>query len=368
MKKIIISLLLLIFIGGCFNYNELNNYAIAQAIAIDYDHQYNVSLLISNAKSTDSKTSKNTVYSAKGKTIYEALQNLELISPNKIYLGHLSVAVISDKVAKKGLYASLSPLLTNNHSNKDFYIILAKDTKASKILKLPKPITEFPSQYIADNIKSTNKSQGKVSSITFNKLINQLISNNNPSINGFIIKDKYLQVDTLGYFKKDKLIGWASEEESNGINLINNHTNELYINLKCNDGNIGINTDNIQTKLHIDKKANTKIIVKGEATINEVSCSMDINNKKVIKKLHKRINNHITNYINQAINLSQNNQTDLFGIGKKYYQNYPKRYQHIDNWNKYFSHIKITSKVNITIKDNGSLKQSIERISHEKNY
>ena len=64
MKKIILSIFILICISGCFNYNELNNYSIASGMAIDFkDDKYLVSFLISNGKKVENESS-NSQYQA----------------------------------------------------------------------------------------------------------------------------------------------------------------------------------------------------------------------------------------------------------------------------------------------------------------
>ena len=73
MKKLIILLLLLFCVCGCWNYKELDDYSIINGIAIDKkDDKYEVSVLISNASKSsgenpDSSSSKSVVYSGKGK-------------------------------------------------------------------------------------------------------------------------------------------------------------------------------------------------------------------------------------------------------------------------------------------------------------
>ena len=37
MKKIILLISVILLLGGCYNYKELNHYAIATGMAIDYD-------------------------------------------------------------------------------------------------------------------------------------------------------------------------------------------------------------------------------------------------------------------------------------------------------------------------------------------
>ena len=37
MKKILFSIIMLLLLSGCYNYNELNSYAISTGMAIDYE-------------------------------------------------------------------------------------------------------------------------------------------------------------------------------------------------------------------------------------------------------------------------------------------------------------------------------------------
>ncbi len=95
MKRLILVISLIIVCTGCFNYNELNDYAIATGMAIDKaDDGYEVSMLISNSPKSSEKNYTTVVYSGKGKTIYEAIKQIGLISPKELYIGHLSILII----------------------------------------------------------------------------------------------------------------------------------------------------------------------------------------------------------------------------------------------------------------------------------
>ena len=61
MKKLILTISLVFICTGCFNYKELNAYAIATGMAIDrYNNNYEVSVLISNLpKSSNTQGGKD---------------------------------------------------------------------------------------------------------------------------------------------------------------------------------------------------------------------------------------------------------------------------------------------------------------------
>ena len=386
MKKIIISFFILFGVCGCWNYKELNDYAIANGMAIDYiDNKYNVSFLISNGKKIENMSNNSLyqsfVYSGSGDTISDAVNDIGLIIPKQLYIGQLSSIVISEEVAKNGLYDALEYLLEDSKSEKNFFVVLAKDSLAKDILSVTTQISDNLSESISNNIQSSNRSQGSIVSKTFNDIIYELV---NDGIDTFISsytivgnKDmgvtnddlesnepkSYIKYDNLGIFKGDKLVGWADSNQSNGINIINNDVNELYLNIPCDDGYVVVNTTDLHSKKEIGKDF-VKINTTGNAWISEVTCSINLDNEDNINELKKRIDMEIEKLINAGFMFARENKSDVFGFGLSYYKNNPKEYKSI-NWDDIYSKIGINVNVNKKKKKSGSLKKNIERIKDE---
>ena len=168
-------------VSGCWNYSELNDYSIATGMAIDYvNDKYLVSFLISNGKKLESQSSNSqyqaVLYSGEGTNIYEAIKNIGLISPKRLYIGHLTSIVVSEEVARKGLYDSLEFLLKDSDSKKNFYIVLSKDSSAKDVLSITTPMTDFSSESIFDNDNSSNKLQESIVAKTFNDVLYELVN------------------------------------------------------------------------------------------------------------------------------------------------------------------------------------------------
>ena len=392
MKKIILLISVILLLGGCYNYKELNHYAIATGMAIDYDTEekkYEISLLISNSPKSGTEASsgyQTVVYSGKGTSIYDAIKESGLISPKQIYIGHLSIVILSEDAAREGLLNALDFLLEEPRSKKNYYVALAKDEKAKNILSITTPLTDFPSQTLADNLKSTDYLQGAVVATDFNTLIYYLINDGiDPALNGFKIigneKDgakasniktnlpkAYVKLTNLGIFKDDKFIKWTTKNESRGINIMNDSISEFYVETKCKDGNAVIDIENLETKLTVSKDGVVKVKVRGAGLINEITCNVDLSKQEEVDKIEKKAEKRIKSFMKEAIKLSKENDVDLFGIGLKYYQDYPKEYKKIDNWYEYFNKLEFKLNVNIDLNHTGSVQQSIERIKNEKNH
>ena len=385
MKRLILIISLIIICTGCFNYSELNDYAIATGMAIDKsDDGYEVSTLISNSPKSNEKNYTTVVYSGKGKTIYEAIKEIGLISPKELYIGHLSILIISDSVAKDGINSVLEFLLQEPRSKKNFYIALSKGNKAKDVLSITSPLTDFPSQNLATNLKATTNLQGSISAIDFNTLLYKLVNRGvDLTLNGFVIVGdikngvkesnmetnkpaSYIKLTNQAIFKDDKLIAWANKNESRGINIINDKIHEMYIKVKCDDGYIVVDTNTLETKKSVDKKGNVRLNTTGKASISEITCDIDLTRPSNIKRIENKVNNKIKELESKAINLSKKNSTDIFGIGLMYYQDYPDSYNKIKDYDKFYKNVKFKSNVDIKINTSGSIKQSLKNIEGSK--
>ena len=386
MKKIIFSFFIIIFLTGCWNYKELNEYSIVTGIAIDKsDNGYKVSTLISNVpkgsngSESSSSNSEIVVYEGSGNSISEALKDIGLISPKELYLNSFYILVISDEVSKEGINNILDFFLKYSSSRNNFNIIISKDCKAKDTLKIMTSITNFPSQSISDNLKTTTELQGKIKTINFDDLISTIIRIGiDPTISTITIVGNieegftkenlessepkaYVKLDNLAIFKGDKLIDFATKEESIGINIIDNQVNEMYFPISYNNENIIVDTikfkSNVKSKI-INNKPIINIYLQGEARIIETTGNINLENTNVIKKIQKKANNEVIKFVEKAINLSIKNKTDILGIGRKIYQSHPKYYKNY--WDKNLENIKFNIYSNLVLNNKVSAKNSLE--------
>ena len=387
MKKIIASIFILFCVCGCWNYKELNEYSIVTGIAIDKkDDKFEVSTLISNApkNSTDSSSSESqiVVYSGTGDSMLEALKDVGLISPKELYLNSFSIIVISEEVAKEGIDSVIDFFLRYSSSRNKFYVIVAREDKAKDVLKIMTHLTNFPSQSISDNLKSTKNLQGIITATNFDELTLTILRDGiDLVINSiYVVGDveegsstenlessepkSYIKIGNLGIFKGDKLVDWTTHNESLGINIINNDISEMYLNIEYKDGYVVVDTtsfsSNIKTSVKNDKPV-VDINLKGEARIIEVKGDVDLQDEKVIEELQNKCNDLIKSDVNEAIDVAIENKSDIFGFGLKFYQNYPNYYKKVkDNWEDELENIKFIIKRDLTLKNKVSSKNSLE--------
>ena len=173
-------------------------------------------------------------------------------------------------------------------------------------------------------------------------------------------QDAYTKLDTIALFNKDKLVGWATKEESTGIDMILGEIETIYFNIPCKQQYSVVVSNNYKVDYKIEKN---KITINSnmEGSLIEVGCDINLESEKEIKKLEKRVENEMKKYINQALKLAQYHKTDIFGFGNLIYKKYPEYYSKISNWNERFSNLNIEINTYFKFTSKGTLEQSINQ-------
>lgn len=160
---ILILLLALIPLSGCWDRNELNELGIIVMQGIDkVGDQYQVSVQFVNtgevaAQKGGSGRSAATVYSEKGETLFQAVRRMSTVSPRKLYFSHMQMLVIGEEVAKVGINKVLDLLSRNYQVRTDFYVLVARKAKAIDVLKVLTPIEKIPAQNLSSKLETSDK-------------------------------------------------------------------------------------------------------------------------------------------------------------------------------------------------------------------
>ncbi len=388
MKKLILFIITL-FLCGCGNYAELNKLSIVTAVGIDKSNdEYELSFLIANAPKAETSSkegeAKTTVYKGSGKTIPEAAQAIDQISPKRLYFGHINVVIISEDIAKEGFFKTADWLLRNPQTRKKFYLLQAKNVKAGNILKIVSPLESFPSQNIATLIESNQNSKSIATSVSYSTFIGTSLQQGlDPVLPSITIKgsvkkgsneknletttpESYLALGPLAIYRKDKLKGFVTKKESQSINILKNDTKELNYTIKYKGENISIDSRNLKTIIKYDGDNSFNINVYGKGNIYNVNGNINIKDYKVLENIENVWNKQAKKDLQRVIlKMKKNYKTDIFGFGNIIYKNNPKKWNKIKSkWNdKYFPKINVKINCNLKISATGSLAKTIKEVA-----
>jgi len=379
--KIIIITIICFILTGCYDYNELNELAIANGISIDLkDDKYLVSILISNSHKNNSSNEENqattSLFQGEGKTLDEAITNLELTLPKKLYLGHINIIIISEEYAKTGIYNLFDYFTRNPELLKKMYLAVSKDIEAYKTLATISPLEMFSSKNIISNIETNNTDVGNSYLVLYSEALFKYVepgyefvipsisltgdteeSTKEENIKNPISKS-HLIILNLSVFKADKLLIHTTTEESKGINILTNNIK----NLEIIENDFTASVNNIKCKIKFELNDNNpifKIKTNFSYKIVSVDKNLEINKEEIQNEIHKIIDKHIKTYINKALYLSLDKKVDILGLGNLIYKKEPNYFN--KNKKDYLEKLKFDIEINSKLESNGEITKIKEK-------
>ena len=393
--KIIILIIAMFMLNGLNNSREINDLAIVSAIGVNKidDKNYRVSAIVLNpskesgGSNSSASSSKMTVYEGVDTTIQEAIRKMILESPRRLYLAHMELLLISESVAKEDLTNALDFFIRDNEGSNEFLFVIAKNANPVDVLKIKSPGEEIPSENIVKSVESTAKYMGTTTENLLNNSIEYILEDGEelvmPTIrveeqkeeqisqtsqgeqNGEKSEEssqssKKIYVDTLAYFKDNKLQGYLTEEESRVYTILRNEFKSGVVEVEGKDILVAefIKCNSDMKPKYENGEYIIDIEVKGDCNITEIGKNITDVNYTNIKEYEMLVEQKIYTDIQNYIYKCQNEyNADLSGFGKLYREKLNNEYKKIkdDFYTSIFKNIKTNIKVNISFPNDGGI-------------
>ena len=194
MRKILLVVIILITLTGCYNYRELNDLAIVSAISVSkVDEEYNVIVQVVKPKKEQDTSNINQpnfiTFKSKGETLQEAFRLIVKESPKKIYGAQMQVLLLDESVAKDDLSDILDFFAREPEVRNEFYVLVSKNDNVLEVLT---PLDNISSQNIMESLEANSKFLGYANLITFNDLLSYYQNN---KIEIVLFQEKFLLID-----------------------------------------------------------------------------------------------------------------------------------------------------------------------------
>ncbi|MHA0857162.1 Ger(x)C family spore germination protein [Paenibacillus sp. CMAA1364] len=383
MKKsglfVMIWIILALFVTGCWSRKELNELSIAVGIGIDKSgDQYKVSVQVAEPNEVTGKlgggSAPVTLFQATGETILEAIRKLTTVNPRLVYFAHLRVLVLGESLAKEGISSALELLSRDPETRNDFLIVVSKECSAEDTMKVLTNLDKVPASSLFSTLNTSHDKWASTRKVTMFQLISELVSDGtNPVLTGIQIfgdvefgqsqeniniidSPTDMRYTNLGVFKKDKLIGWLTENEGIAYNYIANEISSTVSNVSCPDGGrLALKVIRSDTKvkgsMH-NGRPRIDIEVYPQSNVGEIQCRLNLTKSKTITELEGLENRRLEELIEKTIaRVQQEYKVDIFGFGEVIHRSNPKEWRKLkEDWNHTFStlsvHVKVRSKIN----------------------
>lgn len=326
-----------------------------------------------------------TQYQASAPTLFEAIQKLTESSPRRIFMAHIRVMVIGEEYARKvGIYDITEALMREPTVRPDYYVMVARNTTASKVLDVMTPLENLPAEKMFNSLDVSTKTWSPTTTVTGDQLLEYMLSPGiQPVITGVEVvgnprhsgsKENIATIKSLAsltstglsVFKGDKLIGWLTEDESKGYNYIRNNVVSTIGHMPCRkDGYVTFKTLRTTTKRKAKVVAGHPVInikIKNVSSIGAVECGIKIGSMKVLKELERDSEERLIELMQKSIKSVQRKfHVDIFGFGQEVYHADPKFFKKVEkDWDSYLENLDVHYDVNVQIKRVGTLDDSFK--------
>lgn len=392
-RKIFIVLLIIIFsfdLIGCSERAEINEKSIVIGMGIDkHKDTYLVTLQVLDAGEIAGKAkgtaSPVTNFSGEGKSVFEALRRLTLKLPRRAYLAHVRALILGEDLAREGIRDVLDYFARYHELRSTFYVLVAKETTASDVLKILTSIEKIPANKIHSTLELAAKFWSPALTVRKYQLLSAMASSGREAILSSMlvrgevdtgekrsniestIRAGYLELGPIAVFKGDKLVGWLDESESAMTNAILGKVRNTVRRIPYKNGEwVTLEVYNLRTNMNvINYGGKPKIIVNLRVTANigEVSDAIKINDIKTINEIEKSGERFIGQKLESTVRrVQQQINSDIFGFGQAIERQKPQVWDKVkDNWYKgEFSRLPVEVNFKLTINDTGVIIDPIE--------
>lgn len=311
--KILLVMLTLLMLTGCWDDINLENRAFVVSIGIDkVDDGYRVTLGIPDPAAFsvgNTDEMKYTKYGV-GETILSAKKSLERTLSKKLDYTHVKICVINEDILKdRELFLETVDALERNRDLSKRIFMLATQEEAHDVLSATPAEQDIVGMFIASFYE--NNADGVVLKRTLQEVIQPMRTSGDvliPRIKLCENKERVLELGGAAVISNSKMAGWLTEEELRGY---------FWLNGKGRGGTLMAKYEDTKVPFHIDK--------------NKSKLSVEFENNKIVFIHDINIEGSVEEYHFKALS-----EDDLIKLEELYSKEVTKDIE--TTWNKFHKH------------------------------
>jgi len=359
-------LLACVFISGCWDYKDIDRRIFVGGVGVDKSEQterYDISFMIPVVRAIaggeggggggggDAKPVL--VKSTLAHSVTEAARNLALRLDRDLFFEHMRIVVIGEDVAREGMEPVLNPFMRQTEFNRRSRIAIAAG-EAQKVMEVQTVIEKIPTAYL-ESIYANIYLSGKFVDGDLGDFFHQVhATGGNALVSKITPSSHEVNIGGGAVVKHFKLVGWLSEDETQGINFFQGKISGGIITVDDPKGKgrctfVVLNAHR-QLQLTAEGPAPEfllKVNVEGNIAETTEGVSLDIQDEKVIEGL-------VCQKIRSEARLQGDYRVDLLRLGDYLHKYHPKLWkEYKDRWEDIFPDVRISVDVSARVKNIG---------------
>ncbi|MEW6173635.1 MAG: Ger(x)C family spore germination protein [Bacillota bacterium] len=370
-----VLLILAVLAAGCWDLREVEDLGFAVATAVDTVPLGEVRLLVqvinpralgggprggvTAGASIPAKPYRN--YETVGRTVFDAMRELSLNVPKKLYFAQNREILFTEKMAQKGLGEIIDFFDRSVQIRKLAYVLVVKG-KMEEVMEPPGALAASPAlriegimrhQHMANHYPmvslgdflgflAAGGQEAYCPVIRLEKNPTQTLRPHEPAP---LAPEPYLQIKIAGtaLFRKDKLVGFLNEHETRGLLWTQGKVQGGHLDIPCPSGKGKVSLEILRSKARMkpeiagDGRLRVTVKIREEANLVETGCPLDVGKVEVIKQLETLQARVIEREVTDAVRRAQEYKSDAFGFGAAFHRRYPRQWREMrDAWAEEF--------------------------------
>jgi spore germination protein KC len=371
---VLVLLLSLFLLTGCWDRTEVNDVALITGLAIDRKNKKTIELTaemhipkalgVGGGGGGGGGGHQTFVRTGEGHTIADAISDLQLKIPRKVFWGQTKVIVFGERFAKEGIRVPLDFMTRHPEPRLRSYMFVAKG-KAKDILALQPPLERSPTEVLRELAKSEILMR-----VTLKDLLEMLSGDSQaaaipmvsilPHEKGSDPLQTIAYINQTAIFKQDKMVGQIGDSLTRGVLWMRNEIKQANISIKPSVGKGYVSSTMLSSNSELipkieDGKWKMTIKVKTKDDVIVNGSNLNLMNPKIISILQKDLENAIKQRLNQTLEKMQKEmKVDVFSFSEEFHRKYPKEWKKVKkDWDKIFPSVDVTLDVKAYIRRPG---------------
>lgn len=399
LAKAILLFAALAVLPGCWNRVELNEIAIISATGVDWkDGEWVLSYQIVIPKTISAQTGRSdgaaiNVFSSHGDNFRTAISKASQETSRRLYFAHNQIVIIGQEAARKGISQLMEVYLRNYDSRETVSMFLSKGT-ARHLMEQLLPLEQIPGEAIYRMIQNEGKNNSSFRLMTINTALMELLSSAKATslpvlaltgsgagtekiqTLGRTTTPSKIRLSELGLIAGDKLVGWVNDEESSGINWLNDEVSRTTVGFACTktrgakrDSSIRIaRSETKRTPTYVNGQWRMNVDITAEGTLLEYNCKGDIGKPDAIEAVERTIEEEIRATALNGWKAISASKADVVGFGNLIHKKYPKLWKReASRWREIFPEIEVAVKVKVSVSTTGSSGNTFKQVQEDAN-
>ncbi len=401
---LLLILIIPLIAAGCWNRTEPELLALVLGLGVDYDRQskqYEVVVDIANPSGMAGGGSNggggnggqgggSYVTSAKGKTLFEALREIEPVLSRELFWGHSEEVIVTEELARSGIRPLFDFYARERHSRQSNFILVT-DEDLRELLQIKQPLEIETGVGIRRQIQTIQKTR---SVIPLADVRQALIDFNLPGKEIFVPRirlkteetkpdqgvgqggeispgggtqgsgdsqpKQIIEISGGAAFLGDRFAGWVDPVATKGWLFIVGGSRRATVTISCpdfgGDSSIAIKFHQASSRIEAvmkNGKPKIKVVITLEGRLEEKDFPGRFT-EEYIKKLHGELVKAVKKKAQTAVNRAQELRSDIFGFGNAIYRRHPREWDKLErNWEEHFTRLEVEIEVNAHIRRSG---------------